>query len=151
MGLERAVLVPAAYVYLLREGSVLLLRRAHTGFMDGRWAGLAGHVEYGESVLSAAVREAGEEAGVTVDGDDLIPVCAMHRRASPAPIDQRIDLFYTCTRWRGEPVLLETDKADAIGWHDLSALPEPVVAHERVVLDHLGAGVTPPAVLTFGF
>jgi 8-oxo-dGTP diphosphatase len=143
--------VPAAYVYLRREDSVLLLRRAHTGFMDGHWAGLAGHVEYGESALEAAVREVWEEAGVAVDGGDLTPLCAMHRRSSPAPIDQRIDLFYICTRWQGEPVLLETDKADAIGWHELSALPEPVVPHERVVLDHLAAGVTPPPVLTFGF
>ena len=61
--------VPAAYVLLLRPAGsgpdeVLLQLRQHTGFMDGHWAcAAAGHVEAGESVLAAAVREAAEELG----------------------------------------------------------------------------------------
>jgi len=55
---HRFRVVPAAYVLLRREGQVLLQLRRGTGFMDGFWAaGAAGHVEAGESVLDAAVRD----------------------------------------------------------------------------------------------
>jgi len=49
--------VPAAYVVLRRGDEVLMLLRANTGYMDGFWAVPAGHVEKGESVVEAAVRE----------------------------------------------------------------------------------------------
>ncbi|HET7328695.1 MAG TPA: NUDIX domain-containing protein [Nocardioidaceae bacterium] len=150
MGVSRFVVVPAAYVYLLRGGSVLLQRRAGTGFMDGHWAAAAGHVEEGESAPAAAVREAREEVGVSVRAGDLVPLCAMHRRHSEAPIDQRVDFFFSCSRWAGEPALQEPDKADDLGWFDLTALPAAVVPHERVVLERLSAGALPP-VLTHGF
>ena len=75
-------LIPAAYVILLREGGrgpeVLLQLWRGTGYMDGHWAcEAAGHVEAGESVLDAAVREAHEEIGVVVDPRALEPLTAM--------------------------------------------------------------------------
>lgn len=148
--MSRLVLVPAAYLYLLREGMVLLQRRAGTGFMDGHWAGAAGHVEDGESTVAAAVREAREEVGVSVRAGDLLPLCAMHRRHSDKAVDQRVDFFFSCSRWSGEPAMREPDKADALDWFDMTALPDPVVPHERFVLERLAAGAVPP-VLTHGF
>ena len=60
---DRFVLVPASYVYLLREGDagteVLLQLRQGTPYMDGHWAAAAaGHVERGETAYDAARREA---------------------------------------------------------------------------------------------
>lgn len=156
---DRYRVVPAAYVLLLRtepDGGerVLLQLRARTGFMDGHWAcGAAGHVEAGESVLDAAVREAREELGVRVAAGDLLPLTAMHRtRRTGLAVDERVDFFLACRTWVGEPRLLE-DKADDLRWVRLDALDslgEPIVPHERHVLDALAAG-TLPAVTTFGF
>ena len=42
---ERFAVVPAAYVFLLREGTVLLLRRHGTGFEDGNYGLPAGHLD----------------------------------------------------------------------------------------------------------
>ena len=105
-------LVPAAYVILLREGGrgpeVLLQLRRGTGYMDGHWAcGAAGHVEAGESVLDAAVREAREEIGVVVDPRALEPLTAMHRSndVGGAALEQRVDFFFALRRWEGEPVV----------------------------------------------
>ena len=80
----RFTVVPASYVFLLREGplgtEVLLQLRAGTGYMDGYWAaGVAGHVEKGETVYDAAAREAREEVGVA--DIELVPWCAMQRTA----------------------------------------------------------------------
>lgn len=152
---DRFRVVPAAYLLLLRVGpqgdEVLLHLRRGTGYRDGHWAVVAGHVEDGESVLSAAVREAAEEVGVQVDAADLRPLCTVHRTVvGGGPIEQRADFFLATRSWVGDPRVMEAAKAAAMGFFPLAALPEPCVPHERRVLDAVAAGVV-PAILTEGF
>ncbi len=149
---HRFRVVPAAYVLLRRGGEVLLQLRQGTGYRDGFWAAAAaGHVEPGESVVAAAVREAREELGVEIDPADLRPLTALHRGEPGGPaLEQRVDFFFTATEWVGEAVLLERDKAADLRWFGLDDLPDPVVPHELHVLRALAAGPVPP-VMTFGF
>jgi 8-oxo-dGTP pyrophosphatase MutT (NUDIX family) len=149
----RFVVVPAAYVFLLRDGAsgteVLLQLRQHTGYMDDHWAAAAaGHVERGETAYDAAHREAQEELGIS--DLDLSFVTSMQRTRHDQPIDERIDFFFTARSWTGEPRIVEHDKAAELRWCPLDALPEPVVPHERSVLEGLRSGTT-PAYSTFGF
>jgi 8-oxo-dGTP diphosphatase len=146
----RFQVVPAAYVLLLRESEVLLQLRQNTGYRDGHWAtAAAGHVEHGESVLAAATREAAEEIGVVPV--ELVPLTTMHRTHSNGrSIDERVDFFFTCRSWAGEPRLLEPAKSADLRWFPLDDLPEPVVPHERFVLDGFRAG-TLPAITAYGF
>jgi 8-oxo-dGTP diphosphatase len=121
--------------------------------MAGHWAtAAAGHVELGESVFEAAVREAHEELGVRVDTATLTSLCAMHRTepGNPAPIEQRVDFFLLTQDWVGEPAVQEPDKCEALSWFPLDGLPEPMVPHERHVLEQIRSGTLPP-VVTFGF
>lgn len=153
---HRFRVVPAAYLYLRREGQVLLQLRQGTGFLDGHWAAAAGHVEAGESVCAAAVREAREELGVEVDPADLVPVTTMHRGQPGGPaLEQRVDFFFTATRWSGTPEIRERAKAADLRWFPFVALPEPVVPHELVVLralhDEGRHGTRVPPILTSGF
>ena len=146
------MLVPAAYVVLRRADAVLLQLRQNTGYRDGHWAvAAAGHVERGESVLAAACREAAEELGIGIEPGWLRPLTVLHRtHANGQPVDERVDFFFTCTRWTGEPAVREPAKNGGIGWFALDALPTPVVPHERMVLTALGSGTVPP-ITTFGF
>ena len=143
-------LVPAVYLLLLRRArgtvprsgraEVLLQLRRGTGYMDGHWAcGAAGHVEAGESVLDAAVREAREEIGVVVDPRALEPLTAMHRSndVGGAALEQRVDFFFALRRWEGEPVVREPARTGGLAWCPLAGLPEPVPPHERAVLELL--------------
>jgi len=143
--------VPAAYVFLIEGDRVLLQLRAGTGYYDDWWAAsAAGHVEAGEPVTSAIVREASEEIGVTLDEGDLEPLTTMHRTAPTGlAVDQRVDFFFACRTWRGTPTLLEEKAAD-LRWFDLDALPEQTVHHERFVLEGWRDG-TLPAITAFGF
>ena len=164
MSHDRFVVVPAAYVFLLRDASpaegtparteVLLQLRSGTGYMDDHWAAAAaGHVEKGETVHEAAAREALEELGIT--GLELTAVCAMQRtrpgpRGTADAIDERVDYFFTARTWTGEPRVVEPEKSAGLRWFALGALPDPVVPHELQVLEALRSGAVPP-VLVHGF
>jgi 8-oxo-dGTP pyrophosphatase MutT (NUDIX family) len=150
---DRFVVVPAAYVFLLRDGvsgpEVLLQLRQNTGFMDGHWAAAAaGHVEQGETAYDAARREAVEEIGVSEVALEF--VTAMQRTGSGEPIDERVDFFFTARSWLGEPRIVEPDKCADLRWCRLDDLPHPVVPHELTVLEALRLG-TNVAYTTFGF
>lgn len=147
----RFAVVPAAYVYLLREGDagpeVLLQLRQGTPYMNGHWAAAAaGHVERGETAYDAARREALEEIGVR----DLALEFAftMQRSQHAEAIDERVDFFFTARSWSGEPRIMEPDKCAELRWCRLDDLPTPVVPHEARALAHLGSGL---AYLTFGW
>lgn len=151
---DRFSLVPAAYVFLRRDGpdgpEVLLQLRQHTGFMDDHYAaGAAGHVERGETAYDAARREALEELGVELSG--LTFQATLQRTRRGADIDERVDFFFTAESWTGEPTVRETDKCAELRWCRLDALdtlPRPVVPHERYALERLD---TVERYLTFGF
>jgi 8-oxo-dGTP pyrophosphatase MutT (NUDIX family) len=151
---DRFRLVPASYVFVLRARTspagdeVLLQLRQNTGYMDGQWAAAAaGHVEAGETAYDAARREAREEIGVEVG--DLRFLTSMQRTRHADPIDERIDFFFSCRSWSGEPRIVEPAKCAALEWFALDALPDPVVPHERFVLERLGTGLE--SYTTFGF
>ena len=153
--IDRFRVVPAAYVIFRREGpagpQVLLQLRQGTGYMDGHWAcAAAGHVEAGEPVQATARRETLEELGVEIGPADLVPLCGMHRTSGPHWIDERVDFFFECRAWTGEPALREPDKAVDLRWFALDDLPRPVVPHELFVLDHLARGTLAP-IVSFGF
>jgi 8-oxo-dGTP diphosphatase len=144
-------LVPASYVYLLREGAagteVLLQLRQGTPYMDGHWAAAAaGHVERGETAYDAAHREALEELGITDLALDF--AFTMQRTQHADAIDERVDWFFTARSWSGEPRIVEPEKAGAIEWFPLDALPTPTVPHEAYALSRLSSGA---AYLTFGW
>ena len=168
MGAHSFTLVPAAYLLMLRQSResaqqpertrVLLQLRRATGYMDGYWAcGAAGHVEAGESVMQAVVREAAEEVGVDIALEDVHPLTVMHRSndVGGAALEQRVDFFFTARRWSGEPTAAEPERNAGLRWFALDELPERVPPHERAVMDLLAAqldgGRPVPAITTFGF
>jgi 8-oxo-dGTP pyrophosphatase MutT (NUDIX family) len=143
---DRFVVVPAAYVYLLRSPAdgdtevLLQLRGAGVPYMAGHWAAAAaGHVERGETAYDAARRETLEELGVT--DPELEFVTSMQRTQGGEAIDERVDFFFLARVWSGEPAIQEPEKAAQIGWFPLAALPEPMVPHEAAVLRLLAAAL----------
>lgn len=150
--MNRFSVVPASYVFLRHDQSVLLQLRQNTGYMDACWtAGAAGHIELGETAQAAAVREAREELGVDLPPEAVSPITVMQRTDGTAnPMEQRVDWFFVCDAWEGVPRILEPAKCAELSWFDLGDLPEQIPAYERLVLDALREGQT-SALLAFGF
>ena len=131
---ERFCAVVAVHLLLRRGEEVLLLRRANTGYEDGNYSVIAGHLDGNETVSQAMVREAAEEAGIRVAPADLRFVHIMHRKEA-ADADERIDLFFAATRWQGEPEIGEPEKCGELRWAALDALPSNMVPYVRVAIE----------------
>jgi 8-oxo-dGTP pyrophosphatase MutT (NUDIX family) len=123
------------HVLLLRGGELLLSRRSGTGYGDGLWHLPSGHLEEGEPATAAAVREAAEELGVTIDPADLTFVHVMHR----AP--ERVGLFFAVEKWTGEPYNAEPHKCSEIAWWPMDALPGDMIGYPAAAIANVRAGV----------
>ena len=134
---DRFKLLSAVHLFLIREGSVLLLRRFNTGYEDGKYSVIAGHLDGNEQVKTAAIREAREEAGIVIAPRDLQVVGVMHRRSE----DERIDFFLAATSWSGEVRNCEPHRCDRLAWFDLDKLPENVVPYVGRALENYRRGV----------
>jgi 8-oxo-dGTP diphosphatase len=125
------------HMLFLRENQILLIRRFQTGYMDGHYSLPAGHLDGGEAVRRAAVREAREEVGVRIDPADLRFAGVFHRFEG----DERVDFFVHVQAWQGEPVNAEPEKCDDLRWAELEALPENTIPYIRRAIENFQAGV----------
>lgn len=119
-------------LHLIRDGNILLLRRFNTGWKDGEYSVVAGHVDGNETIAYAMVREAQEEAGIDIDEKDLVVVHAQHRISTDA---EYIDFHLIPTKWQGEPTNLEPEKCDDLSWHPLDALPQNTIPYMRLAFE----------------
>ena len=68
----------AVHLLLVKNDRVLLLRRYNTGYEDGNYSVVAGHIEGGEDLKTAMIREAREEAGIEILRSKLEVVGVIH-------------------------------------------------------------------------
>jgi 8-oxo-dGTP diphosphatase len=123
-------------ILLDAAGRVLLGRRQNTGLLDNAYHVPAGHLEAGESVVQAVIREAGEELGIIIDPEHVEFVHIMHG----AWAGGRASFFFRVRQWKGIPVNREPDKCSELHWYPLDALPDATSSYCRGALEHIAAG-----------
>ena len=129
----------AVHVLLLRGDEVLLLRRCNTGYEDGKLSVVAGHVEPGETVTQAALRETHEEVALTLPRDALEVIGVMHRNSTEA----RVDFFLACRldNARDVPRNAEPERCAELVWSRIDALPADVIPYVRAGIESFRRGV----------
>jgi len=125
------------HMLFLQEGKILLLRRCNTGYEDGSYSLVAGHVDAGETITQAAIREAMEEAGVFLQLEDLQVVHVMNRKSN----DERVDFFVNVKAWSGEITNTEPDKCDDLAWFPLDTLPGNMIPYVRYAIENYQKGI----------
>lgn len=142
MGSNNRFRIKFAVYIIPRDGDkVLLSLRQGTGWKDGWFSLVAGHVDGGEAAELAMVREAKEEIGIDVRLEDLRHVYTMHRLGEN-PEDEYIDVFFECDNWSGEVENLEPEKCGELRWVEVDSLPENILDYVKVVLERYPIGIT---------
>ncbi len=129
---ERFKLIPEVHLFMIKEGKILLLLRENTGYEDGKYSVVAGHLDGNESITAAMVREAWEEAGLIIHPDNLKFVHVMHRKSD----QERLSFFFVPEIWEGEPINMEPDKCGELNWYPLQSLPENMIPYVKLALQH---------------
>jgi ADP-ribose pyrophosphatase YjhB (NUDIX family) len=132
---ERFKIVPACYLILIRDGKILLSRRFNTGFQDGSYGLVSGHLDGNETFRKAMAREAREEAGIIINPEKLKIIHALHRAHTPDTDAERVDIFTTADEWEGKIKNCEPDKCDVLDWFLLDQLPESTIPYVRQVIE----------------
>lgn len=148
MSKQRFKLIPAVYLILQKNGKILLLRRCNTGFEDGKYSLVAGHLNGNETVYQAMIREAHEEAGINININDLDLVHIMHRynvkdahEENGVKYPERLDFFITAKKWAGEINNMEPEKCDDLSWFDLNNLPTNMIFYIKKAINNIRKGI----------
>lgn len=134
---NRFKLTPCVYLILVKDGKILLHRRKDTGYEDGNYGLVAGHLEGNEPATEAMCREAAEESGVNIKSEDLKFAHVMHRRDN----DERLDIFYMADKWEGEPKNMEPEKCDDLSWFPLDNLPANTIPYIKRAIENFQNGI----------
>jgi mutator protein MutT len=105
-------------VFLLR-GDELLLAMKKRGFGAGKWNGIGGKVDAGETLEQAMVRECQEEIGTTPLSYDKVALHTFYAPYKGEP-SQIFTHTYLCSEWQGTPV--ETEEM-APQWYKVTDIP----------------------------
>ena len=126
----RTLYYVAADVLLLKDNKVLLQKRQNTGWCDGYWNLIGGHLEEEESIEECVAREAWEELGIKLEMQSIKPFHCLQHKTNRLTIQ----FYLVCTKWQGkEEIKLGlyngkmVYKASALKWFDVHHLPENIV------------------------
>lgn len=139
MSAKRFTFLVAVHLFLLKDNGILLLRRFNTGYEDGNYSVVAGHLDGNESIFTGMIREAREEADITIKKEDLEVVHVMHRKSTD---NERIDFFLTCRSWEGDIKNLEKDKCDDLSWFSIDKLPLNTIPYIKFAIENYKKGIT---------
>lgn len=136
---QRFTLKFAVDLIIRRGDEVLLSLRENTGWMDGKYHFVGGHVDGNEPAENAIAREAYEETGITVDPKALKLAFVTHRLNGDVT-DEYITLYFEAKEWAGEIENLEPEKCGGLEWFNIHDLPENIVPYVEDVLTDYAAG-----------
>jgi len=105
-------------LFLQRDDEILLAMKKR-GFGEGRWNGVGGKVEAGESIEAAVIREAQEEIGVTPIEFEKVADIRFDEFFKSEPTLMHVHVFMSTT-WSGMPV--ESEEM-APRWFTYSDIP----------------------------
>lgn len=118
----------------IRQGDKILLGYKKRGFGKGKWNGVGGKVEEGESLRAAVVRECEEEIGIMPHG----PVRLGHIRffnPDDATFEHDCHIFVALDWDGGEPQETEEMRPQ---WFDIRDIPyDKMWPDEKIWLPHL--------------
>jgi 8-oxo-dGTP pyrophosphatase MutT (NUDIX family) len=126
------------YLVLEENEKFLLSLRQNTGYKDGSWSMIAGHVEEGEGAIAAMIREAKEEADIIINKEDIIPAHVMYR-CEDRP---NIDIFMLCKKYLGEIRNAEPNKCGGLAFFSFDEFPGDALEYVKTAVENIKNNMT---------
>jgi 8-oxo-dGTP pyrophosphatase MutT (NUDIX family) len=139
---QRFKMKVGVFLFLIHNDGILLLRRYRTGIDDGKYVVPMGGHDGLEPLTSSIIREAYEEANITLQPEQL-QVCHVMHRFHPMPDNlsfEQIDVFFKAESFEGEIKNMEPHKCDELEFYPVKALPEKTVGFIRYAIECVGKG-----------
>ncbi|HCU05311.1 MAG TPA: NUDIX hydrolase [Coxiellaceae bacterium] len=136
---ERISLVPAVYLFLKKYNQIFMARRYNTGYCDGFYSFVAGHIEGDETFGEAMVREAKEEANIIINPSDLKILHITYRYVLNEK--NRLDVFMTADAWHGGPCNMEPNKCDHMDWFSENDIPNNTIPYIKHAILQINRGI----------
>ncbi len=131
---ERFKALVSANLILEHDNKILMSKRKNTGYCDGYYSIVGGHVDGNETITQAMIREAHEEAGITINTNDLSVVHVMHHNSNGREF---IHFFLRCTQWSGTITNTEPEKCDDLHFFAKQQLPKNIVPCIELALESI--------------
>lgn len=114
---ERQQVRLAVYIIFRNDvGKILFIRRHNTGWKDGEYTLPAGHVDPGETAISACIHEALEEVCLKIKPENLKLINTTQYQKTSSKSYNYINLFFECSDFNGNPKIGEPEKCDDLIW-----------------------------------
>ena len=118
------------------ETEVLLALRKNTGYSDGEYELPGGHVEEGEDLLHAMVREAKEELMIDIKEENLKISHILHHYSG-----DRVNFILTTDVYEGVPSIGEPDKCEKLEWFNINNLPSNTTMKVKKSIEEINTGI----------
>lgn len=129
--MERFKMPVAVHLLLIQDDKILLIKRFNTGYCDNMFSLPAGHVEKGENVRDAMIRETKEEINIDVS-KKLKIIQVMNRKGTD---QERIDYFFLAKKWKGIINNNEPNKCSLIKWVNIDKLPKNTIPYAKYAIE----------------
>lgn len=111
---------------------ILMMLRQGTGHRDGQFDLPGGHLEEGEDLFDAMIREAKEEIGIDVKRKYLKISHINHHYTKGV-----LKFLFTVEKYQGNPTNAEPDKCAEIKWVEPDKLPENTIPRISAEIENL--------------
>lgn len=120
----------------MKDNQILLLKRANTGYHDEEYGVVSGHVESWENFIDATIREAKEEAGITLRRNQLEMIHVQNKRTEGYN-HERIHIYFLATEREWEIQNMEPHKCDELSRFDINHLPENMLDCVKASIENI--------------
>jgi 8-oxo-dGTP diphosphatase len=117
-------------------GDRILLGRRHAVFGHGTWGLPGGHLEQGETIVAAALRELEEETSLIGAGAEVVAL-------ADATPENNFHVQFGCVvpKWTGTPRNVNSDACSALAFFERDKLPAPLFVSSAPLIDRFRRGV----------
>ena len=111
---------------------VLLMKRKNTGYNDGEYELLGGHLEADEDLFDAMIREAKEELLIDLKRDDIKLIHLLHHYNG-----DRLNFIFETDGTNLNPQIGEEDKCEKLEWFKINELPNETTYKVKQIINNI--------------